>query len=121
MNNLVESQIRGQTGGSGQYQYGKVQDLGLITCFRCHKKWYFQYNSPLVKNSGAISVNEEPSTALSYKIPKNGEPETKLVNDTTYNFCNKCGWWNSGGRWHSSDDQKTKEVMSKLKNSALKV
>ena len=93
MNNLVESHIRGQTGGSGQYQYGKVQDLGLITCFRCHKKCNFQDNLPLAKKEGASSRNKETpatgsvtSTTLRYKTPENGYPNTKVVNYNNDNF-----------------------------------
>ena len=93
MNNLMETQKRGQTGGNCQSKYGKARDLSGINCFRCHKKWHFQYNCPLEKKADASSRNEEtpetrskPSTDWRYKRPENGYPETKAVNDNTYNF-----------------------------------
>ena len=57
----------------------------------------------------------ETYTAWRYNRPENGEPETKVVNDTTYIFFKKIGWWNPGGIRHSSDDHKTTDEMIKIK------
>ena len=93
MKNLAESQKRRKTCGNGRSQYVKTRDLSGITCFQCHKKGYFQDNYPFVNNLVAIYRKEETPATVSeaptewkYKRPENGEPDTKVVNDTTYNF-----------------------------------
>ena len=128
MNKLMESQKRGQAGGNGRYQDGKAQDLIVITYFQYHKKVNFQDNCPLAKKSGASSGNEqntgtgyETSTAWRYKRPENGELDTKVVNDTAYKFCNKCGRWKSGGIRHSSKDHKKTEEIRNIKSNTSNV
>ena len=69
-------------------------------------------------NKETPDTGSETSTAWRYKRPENGEPNTKVLNYTTYTFCKKCGRWNSGGRRNSSDDNKTEEEIIKLKYSA---
>ena len=79
-----------------------------------------------MKKSGASSRNKEnpgnrhePLTVWGYKIPENIYPDNRVVNDTTYTFCNKCGRWKSCGIQHSSYYHKTKEEMIKLKYSSV--
>ena len=88
----------------------------------------FHDNCPSENKAGASSGNEETpatdsetSTAWRYKRPENGDPKTKVVNYTTYTFCNKYGCWNSGVIWNSSDDHNKKEETSKLRSSARNV
>ena len=127
-NNMAESQKRGKTGGNGRPQSEKARDSIRINCFWYHKKGNLQDNHPLLKKSGTSYGNEEtqetgsePSTDWRYKRPENWYPDTKVVNDTTYNFCNKFVLYNSGGSRDSSDNHKKKEEMSKLKYSSVNV
>ena len=76
---------------------------------------------PLKRRKNIETSGYESTTAWRYKIPKSGYTETELFNDTTYAFCNKCGWWNSGGSRHSLDYHNTREETSKLKYSARHV
>ena len=128
INKILELQKKGQTSRNCQYQDGKARESSGITCFRWHNKGQFQDNFPLEKKAGASSGNKETpetgsetSTACRYKKPENGEPNTKVLNDSTYNFYKKCGRWNSGGRRNSSDDHKTKEDIIKLKYSSRNI
>ena len=128
INKILESQKKGQTGGNRQSQDGKAREWSGITCFRWHNKIQFQDNFPLEKNSGESSWNKETpetgsetSTSWRYKRTENWEPNTKVLNDSTYNFYKKCGRWNSGGRRNSSDDHKTKEDIIKLKYSSRNI
>ena len=126
MNKLAESQKRDQSVGNGRYQYGKARYLSGITCFWCHKKGLLQENRPLAKKAGKITVNKEingsePSTDWRYKRPEKKNPETKVVNDTTYNFCNKFGLRNLDGSQQYSDDNKKKEEISKLEHYSRNV
>ena len=98
MNNMSESHKRGQTGVNILSQDVKARDLSGIACFLCHKKGHIQENLSFSNKAGASSLNKEtpatyryePTTVWRYKRPKSVDPETKVVNNTTYIFCNKC-------------------------------
>ena len=109
-------QTRGK-GGSNP----KQRDLSNVQCFVCDKKGHYARDCPKNQKQGKTKGKQGSQKGGGKKTnkhkkqhprrtpPEPGAPETKMFNGTRYNWCRKCGLWQTS---HTTDTHKKKADMA---------
>ena len=113
INNLVQKTVSAaMKSGTNGTNYGKGNSNGGVRqCFICGSTDHLKKDCPKANdaNKGGERKSKAPKAPWKSKPPGKDEPETKIVNGTTWHWCAICGFWRLSHGTATHDDDYAKK------------